>query len=335
MSEIASDPFGEKTPKPYFRRSRILGADVLFRSNDPGMLDLVDAAFAGLPRHGPESDAVKLRIDLLRTAYGEGAADARPPELRFFSGAEFIVATLDGSNFAAISVPGRSALISIGASMLAHPYTLRYELIEFTVYTLVSRNLNLLPLHAACVGRGQSGVLLNGRSGTGKSVLSLACMLRGLEFISDDAVFVSPDTLLATGCSNYLHISEDSLQFVGDTSLRESLHDAPRIERRSGASKLAIDARRKPFTPARQSLRIRALILLSPVRTDRANLLTEMPSSVALSALASDQAYAVSLPQWARFCAEIAEIPAFELKRADHPEQAAAVLADLLTAFEQ
>ena len=102
--------------------------------------------------------------------------------------------------------------------MLRFPYHTRYELIEFAVFTLASRVQGLVPLHGACVGRAGSGVLLLGPSGAGKSTVTLQCLIEGLGFLAEDSVFVVPDTLLATGVSNFLHVRADSLRWIAQRS---------------------------------------------------------------------------------------------------------------------
>lgn len=46
--------------------------------------------------------------------------------------------------------------------------------------------IGVLPVHSACICRGDEGVLVAGISGTGKSTLALALALAGMEFLSDD-----------------------------------------------------------------------------------------------------------------------------------------------------
>lgn len=47
-------------------------------------------------------------------------------------------------------------------------------------------------VHAAAVGNSHGGVLLAGRSGSGKSTTALACMRAGLDFAGDDICLVEP-----------------------------------------------------------------------------------------------------------------------------------------------
>lgn len=55
-------------------------------------------------------------------------------------------------------------------------------------------------LHASCVAIGGHAVLIEGRSGSGKSDLALRLIDRGAALVSDDYTLVSPagDTLVAT-----------------------------------------------------------------------------------------------------------------------------------------
>jgi hypothetical protein len=50
--------------------------------------------------------------------------------------------------------------------------------------------LHVTALHAACVAKQGKGVLLCAKSGTGKSVLALACARNGWTFVTDDVAFL-------------------------------------------------------------------------------------------------------------------------------------------------
>jgi hypothetical protein len=84
-----------------------------------------------------------------------------------------------------------AALIVVTPAMLLNPYHLRYEIIEFAVVTLITRVQALVPLHAACFGRGDRGLLLMGDSGAGKSTVALQAILNGWDFVAEDAAFVA------------------------------------------------------------------------------------------------------------------------------------------------
>src|SRR3546814_10687786 len=65
---------------------------------------------------------------------------------------------------------------------------------------------------------GGRGILLLGASGSGKLTLVLHSLLQGLDVLSEDAVFVQPDGMLATGVANFLHVRADALDGIEDRS---------------------------------------------------------------------------------------------------------------------
>jgi hypothetical protein len=207
--------------------------------------------------------------------------------------------------------------------------------LEFAVFTLASRSQGLAPLHAACVGNKGHGVLLIGDSGAGKSTLALYSMLEGLDLLAEDAVFVAPDTLRATGVGNFLHLRDDSLQWIDDASLAADVQSSPIIRRRSGVAKLEVDVRRAPFRLARTPLEIAGIVFLSRTpgmssQRGAASALRRFGRRELVNRLAASQPYAAQLPSWREFAARAAHVPSFELKRALHPRAAATVVCDLI-----
>lgn len=56
---------------------------------------------------------------------------------------------------------------------------------------ILSASIGIAPVHTACLVRDGRGVLLAGRSGTGKSTLTIAMTRRGYELLSDDWSYLS------------------------------------------------------------------------------------------------------------------------------------------------
>jgi energy-coupling factor transporter ATP-binding protein EcfA2 len=214
--------------------------------------------------------------------------------------------------------------------MLRFPYHTRYELIEFAVFTLASRVQGLVPLHGACVGRAGRGVLLLGATGAGKSTVTLQCLLEGLGLLAEDSVFVVPDTLLATGVSNFLHVRADSLRWIAQRSRATRIRKSPVIVRRSGVRKYEIDLRGEEYRLAERPLKLGAIVFLSSQRAMDGHLLKRLSQAEALSRLVQEQAYAASQPPWALFTRSVARLPFFELRRGQHPSEAVAVLRELI-----
>src|SRR5258708_22505017 len=169
---------------------------------------------------------------------------SEPSPLSMLSVPGYLGGATDSSNFVVLSPTERTALVVLSRQMLRFPYHTRYELIEFAVFTLAARTQGLVSLHAACVGRSGRGILLMGPSGSGKSTLTMQWLLQGLDFLSEDSVFVTPDTMLATGVSNFLHVRSDSLRWIERSRDAAAIRKSPVIRRRTGVSKFEIDLRR-------------------------------------------------------------------------------------------
>ncbi|HZT04079.1 MAG TPA: hypothetical protein VFA39_17640 [Steroidobacteraceae bacterium] len=335
--DIATDPFKERPGGLLRLHRQVLGCAFEFTTESPQLMRLVRWAYDGLPRHRLSAPPARiaLRLTLGGRMPAEGARGAQvhaadePGPFAMASAPGLLCAASDCSTVAVISPGERTALISVARELLQFPYHLRYELIELAVFTLAARVQGLMPLHAACVGRGSRGLLLIGDSGAGKSTAVLHCALQGLELISEDSLFVAPQSLLATGVANFLHVREESLRFLSAADARFIRH-APTIRRRSGVEKFEVDLRQPRFRLAPRSPRIVAVVALSAARAGSEPLLTPIARGEALARLRASQPYAASQPGWGRFATRIRALPAFELRRGRHPREAVAALEGVL-----
>lgn len=322
------DPFRERPPAISRRRVRILGADFIFTSDSARLMRLVDAAYARLPRDRFTAATAQFQIHLTLDSGGPKRALAAPvPHTR--AGAGLICGAMNAHNFAVLHPESRRALISISRAMLRFPYHVRYELMEFAVFTLVSRAQGLVPLHAACVGSNGRALLVLGDSGTGKSTLTLQCMLQGMALLAEDAVFVAPHTLLAAGVPNFLHLRRDSLRFVGSREVARFVRTSAVIERRSGVRKYEVDVRGGNFAIAKRPLEVAGVIFLTR-RSQRTHLLTPLSHAEGMRRLVSQQGYAAGLESWKPFADRLRNVPKFELARPRHPADGARALSHLL-----
>jgi hypothetical protein len=271
-----------------------------------------------------------LRVRLLLTPGGKARKRSEPPPLAMFSGAGFLGGSTESSNFVILSPNQRSALVAVSPAMLRFPYHARYELIEFAVFTLAARSQGLVPLHGACVGLGGRGALLMGASGSGKSTTALHCLLEGFDFVSEDSVFVTPDTLLATGVANFLHVRSDSLSLLARARDRETIRKSPIIQRRSGVRKYEVDLRRGGYRLAVAPLRLTAVVFLSAQSAGVRPLLTALSKSSMRAKLAALQPYAANQPEWTTFTKNASRLEAFELRRGSHPRETVEAVRELL-----
>jgi len=322
------DPFAEKSGRLRRRWYSVLGIPVCFESDCADLLRLADQAFSGPAR----TAARPRRGFIVRLQLANGGAGAprmrTPAEPRLFSAGGALGSFIDAANFAWVSPELGRAFVSVSNQMLRFEYHVRYELIEFAVLTLLARARGLVPLHAACFGRRGRALLLIGNSGAGKSTTCLQALSDGLEFVSEDSVFVRPDTLAAAGLNAFLHVCTDGSRFATDR-VSAALRTAPRIRRRSGVQKLEIDLRRREFSLAARPLKIVAVVILSRRAAGKAALLRRRSPAQLRAALTATQPYARSQTGWNEFHARAGSLPAYEMRRAP-PARAMAELQRLL-----
>lgn len=314
------------------RHEQIMGGRFCFRSNSKALLELVEAAYGGLAPHrfpggGPEF-VVELRLLPRRMRAG-----CVVPPLRAQLEGPLLHGIIDAHNHVSVSPGQRHALVVASADMLDRPYHLRYELIEFAVFLLAARCQGLVPLHAACVGRDGRGILLLGESGAGKSTLALNSLLQGLELLSEDAVFVQPEGMLATGVANFLHVRTDALEGIDDPGARGWIAGSPVIRRRSGVEKFEADLRRA--SPAARCapapLQLVGTVVLSPESAGRGQPVLARASRQDITAcLANGQAYGMTQPGWRRFEQWTSRAGAHRLRRGLHPRDSVDALRRLL-----
>ena len=290
-------------------------------------------AYDRLPPHRFSRDVPHFRVKLVLTPPApRSGRGAEPAHVRALAAGGILCGAIDGSGFATLTVSERNALIVVPHNLLRYAYHVRYELLEFAVYILAARMQRLVPLHAACIGRRGQGILLLGPSGSGKSTLVLQCLHEGLDFLAEDSVLVRPQSLLATGVANFLHLRPDALRFLDSTTRRALLRTSPIIRRRSGERKLEIDLRRPAYRLAAAPLRIQAVLFLSTQRASSGRLLVPMPRSALLERLAVSQRYAATQAGWGLFRDKVSALPSFELRRGSHPHESVEVLRGLLPA---
>jgi hypothetical protein len=329
IPDLYADPFGERTPM-LREHLQLLGARIQFESNSRQLLHRVESAYGGLPRHRLSDAGPRLTVRLQLMSGGPSRSRRlEPPPLNMISGGGFLGGATRGSNFVVLSPQERSALVGISPQMLRFPYHTRYELIEFAVFSLAQRVQGLVSLHAACVGLGGRGVLMMGPSGAGKSTVALQCLLQGLDFLSEDAVFVAPNSLLATGIANYLHVPANSLRWIKREEAA-AIRRSPVIRRRSGVKKFELNLRRGGYQLAPAPLHISAVVFLSSNSAGTGPLLRPLSKSKLLVKLAKAQAYAANQPEWPIFKRGVCRLDAFELRRGLHPIEAVEALRALL-----
>lgn len=328
MPDISADPFQERRAA---RRVslQLLGARFVFETESMELMRLIEWAYAGLPRHALSARVPRVAVRLVLGGAAGSGGEGEPAPLAMSSGAGFLCGASPDTSMTTVCPASRAGLVVVARELLRHPYHVRYELIEFAVFTLAARVQDLMPLHAACVASGGRGLLLLGASGAGKSTAMLHCALAGLDLVSEDSLFVTPATLLATGVANFLHIRPESLRFL-PARQAAALGRSALIRRRSGVEKLEIDLRQPRFNLAPRPVELAGVVELRPEAAAAGGSLTELGRRELLARLRESQPYAAGLKGWRAFSHAIGRLPAFELRRGRHPGETAAALQRLL-----
>jgi len=314
-------------------RMALLGGRFHFESDSRQLLCMVETAYAGLPRHLFARDAApfRIRLRLADRNPSRSRATLEPPPLTTLSGPSgLLCGIMDAANFTLLSPHERAGLVVVSPGMLASRYHARYELLEFSVFTLACRAQGLVSLHAACVGHAGRGLLLMGASGTGKSTLALHCLLQGMDFLSEDAVFVRPDRLLATAVPNFLYVRRDSLRALDNAAIEARIRKSPVIRRRSGVAKFEVDLRRLGCRLAATPLAIEGVVFLATRRAGSSATVLPLSSRELIARLRAAQPYATQLPSWKAFRHSVKGIRGFELQRGQHPAESAVALRHIL-----
>ena len=117
--------------------------------------------------------------------------DIRPRQApRFRAVHHLAIATFGAANIFVFDLHRRRIAARITASLAEDEIFWRYTFLPIAAGCL-GPAIGILPMHSACVSRGEDGLLVAGQSGTGKSTLSLALALRGMDYISDDWSYCS------------------------------------------------------------------------------------------------------------------------------------------------
>jgi hypothetical protein len=330
MKDTHPDPFSERgrvwAPRPL----QLLGGRVVLESGNAELLRLVKWAYAGLPAHALLVRPPCFTVRLVLNAATPRRPRTEPAALTLVGGAGFLGGVAGDSSFVTLSPEQGAALVVVAQDMLKSPYHARYELLEFAVFTLAARAQRLMPLHAACVSLNDRGLLLMGSSGAGKSTMALHCLLRQLDFIAEDAVFVEPTHLLATGIANFLYVCPQTLRWLPKPQAA-MIRASPVIRRRSGVRKFEFDLRREEYHLAAAPPRLAAAVFLSP-RSGGRTLLRRLSGAEVRTQLAAAQPYAAGRPRWKQFASNIEAVGGYELRRGRHPQEGAEALHELLAA---
>jgi hypothetical protein len=196
------------------------------------------------------SQAVELRI--IVQAQGDLA-----PEPAFRAQRHYFSIVSDRDNYAFYDSNAMFACCFISEKTAADHAWFRYYFLETMVYMLLAQRY-IVPVHAACVARDGSGVLLCGWSGAGKSTLAFACARAGWTFVGDDSTWLLPDTedRTAVGRPHVARFRDDAARFFPE------LEGLTRRARPNGKLTIEVPLRAFPNIRTASRCQVDCLVLL-------------------------------------------------------------------------
>jgi hypothetical protein len=182
-------------------------------------------------------------------------------------------------------------------------------------------------VHAACFARNGKALLLPGTSGAGKSTLTIALLLAGLDFLSDDMVFLRrTEELQVLAFAEGIDVSDNTVAFFDRLSF---LKDQPK---RTGWPKHEIQVCETFQSSIAWTARPKALVFpqirykvesqLTPISSDEAFL--ELAPNVLITEAVSTRAHFEILAQL------VNEVPAYRLETGTDFDRASAMLGELI-----
>lgn len=168
--------------------------------------DVHAAAAESWGRYGAEFDRPPIHVRVVVRPQGDLA-----PEPAFLSQGHLLTVVSDRDNFAGADTQSLFTYAFVSQRTAADHSWFRWFFLEPMVYFLLAQR-HTMPVHAACVAKDGSGILLTGVSGAGKSTLAYACARAGWTFVADDATSILQDSedRIAIGKPHEARVRDDA-----------------------------------------------------------------------------------------------------------------------------
>ena len=249
-----------------------LGFPVNLTTNSP---DVLRAAEESWGSGGMEFEARPLRI---RVMVGAGPKAADP--VFHIEGHLFSIVS-GRENYAVADLNALFAWCRVTAATVTDSAWFRWFFLDALILSLLAQR-HTVPVHAGCVAREGSGVLLLGPSGAGKSTLSWACAREGWSFVGDDAAWLLPESEqpVAVGRPRQVRLRPDATRHFPELASMAA-HARPN-------GKMSIEIRTRDFPGVRTASHAQVERVVFLERRDSSPGLIAMPKEDALEGVLRD-----------------------------------------------
>ncbi len=317
------DPMRRFVPTPYTAALPLMGHTLLLESNDIRILEHTAKLFAHYPGSPDGHPEFRWRIVVL------SHPQARPPwpKRSAFSDSGLRFAEFGQSNFLAVDLDAREGIGFLAEGLAEDDLGLTSPFID-TIFYLTAGSLGLVSLTAACVTSGENGLLVIGPADSGKTTASYLSTRMGLEFHSDQAVFLETrrDGLVAWGDFFPAAFRPQALQFLPE------LQPSARPFSYCDFTFYYLNKRRFQAPPAHSVVPVCCVFL------ERNSVPKPRLSSVSRSEVSRRLAMSIPFKDDDRFHAQctkilglLEKVPAYHLAYGSDPADAAMFFRDLLT----
>jgi len=174
------------TPTPHSVNLLVMARTVRLESNSSALIECAFEFFSRHQRPSPGDPEFLWRIVSEPDSQIEHAGVA----LSAFSDGGLRFANLGPGGFLAVDLEAREGIGFIAERLVESEPKLHCRSIFDTLFCMSIGSLGLVPFSAACVGRGEKGILIFGQPNSGKTTVSYLASKLGLEFHADQAVFL-------------------------------------------------------------------------------------------------------------------------------------------------
>ena len=304
------------------------------------LLDVFLRALRAVPVAGDDPPDVRLAFESgAETIPGDAVALGKHERgVEAFEAGERLLLRY-GASVAALDPRAGTAAARIDPN-LTNEETRRGLLFDFLILSLLAllRPHGLYLLHAACLVRGDAGLLLSAQSGSGKSTLAMSLVQEGWGYLSDDILLLRErdGVVEALGMGRHFRLIPDALERFPGLAARASAS-----ETFTDKHHLDVDA----LFPGRYTPRVVPRALVIPEIADRAvSELSPLPASAALLHMLGQTTFLARDARLAdRHLATLRtlalQVKTYRLKAGrdlyDEPTRAGALLTPLLDARER
>jgi len=223
------DPFGYRAQLPHEIMLYPLGCGMHLKTNSREIIQAAEESWAGFPElFGGKP--IEVRISVSEDQQAPAATG-----LIWRAQGHLAAFQSDRNNFGICDLRQGFAFSCLTPATARDHGFFRYFYLDPMAQVLLWQTHLTPRIHASCVARNGSGVLLCGESGAGKSCLAYACARRGWSFITDEATSLvrGAHDRTALGNPHQIHLRETAVEIFPEL--------AGRLTTRNAVGKISIE----------------------------------------------------------------------------------------------